>query len=639
MRKMIKTNTRNRGIVILPVLAAVLMISLIIVANYQMMISQMGFQSTVEDELALAHQAGNIKEVMNAVDANAGALIPSTSPSVTAASFLSAATTALNNQLNDGALMLDSNNPPRLVTTNWSYRPFTVTGTLGWQVPDTNPALRSHILYTSLGAVYAPVDTVLNRPFTLVYNLVNTDSGQTWVNELQYLVYEFSTGDTALTVFGGLDASGSGTLPLTIMGGTSLILGDLKVDPGNTGSEGLTYPITAATAVKLVSGDLQGIHGQQLGGANQYTSNMYTSGSMPWNKESFTFKSSAGSTPPTIRDTFLAGSGDDFNSGTYPMNRQSYRSRAAQRTPNETDFPGRESWVIPVTGPNSSMTKKSSPANPSSNGGSPIGFPNGPSVTDTNDPMFNNGKDLVPVLGAPVVNTSGTIVPYTSALPAPRITGGTFAGTRGKYVNLNDFAYSPATYMYLDGGLDDHIILEMPQRRDEASSPAPNPNPIVVVCRAPRLTIYLAGTRGVAPRTTLQARPIYLITDAGDIRLLTRSWPFNRNSNGASGAPLTGGSQPMVLWGRLGLFSTGNIYFNRLSQFNGVGQSLANPLFVTDGVTLLGGENNLRPYPLFNGGDWDSMTARIVVRDFTYPPAGGLSFADLAERVIYVEAQ
>jgi hypothetical protein len=156
MNMRINENFRSGGIVILPVLAAVLMVSLIVVANYQILISQMNFQSAVEEEMAITHQATNVKETINAGSVELANVLTTTptSPGFTVSS--AAMMTEVARQLQsvgDGADMPARDRelqlvPNSIVSTspNWTYSPFSPSTT--WDVP---ASLRGHILYSSLG--------------------------------------------------------------------------------------------------------------------------------------------------------------------------------------------------------------------------------------------------------------------------------------------------------------------------------------------------------------------------------------------------------------------------------------------------------------------------------------------------------
>jgi len=577
MKRKITLNAYGgRGIVILPVLAAIMMIAMVIIANYQILSSQMRFQSKVEADLELTHQTSNVNYALKAA-ANtllADAANPTGSGDTLTAS--AAFTTATKDADGFFHAIIASDDVrlddfTRLSTDSWKYKPFEPTSSWGSSAGWFPASLGNHPLKNVFaGSIYAPTSTLSgsafwtteSRPLTLGYDLEEISSEQKWSDEISYSIYEFAAGAVGLTVFGNFDNT-----PVTHALPVAFATPAANQTPMNAFILGnLTQP-AAATGVNFNNVGNVVVAGK-ITGTLPAAVTSYSEDNMPWGVNSFSYAA-------TSPSDFLNAASGSFVS-------QSYRTRQA------------------LSAVDAELTASAN--------------------------NYVQGNDKRKRLPSSTVQSTGQGSRLDSSHPSGSIdfidfrTVNQYRALRGaKHINLNELVYSPTTLWYMDYPTD-HVAVELPTK----GTGALNTTPLVVACRAQKLTIILASP---------QARPVYLITDASNIRLLSPAW-----TPGTTGIPSGAASGNVRFWGRLGLLDD-SATFNDLTKFRvesvETGENWASrSLILTHGLMLRGRGS----YPLIRG-DMGPQSIILGEGNSLEPLSNTNSMANYAERVIYVEAQ
>lgn len=195
-----KTLNKN-GIVILPVLAAIVMIGMVVVANYQLLLTQMTFAKQTEIEMEATQARKNVKTYLSAkLPAILSTVVTNSSTSTSSLFSLIDDFPTVNFGSVDVALSASSTYAA--VSPNVTFQPYQVWGTV--------PAMSNNLVNDPIASGF-PIGQIMpvatnGTPPTIQFRLESTTvNNRVWTDRVELPIYELSAGAIPFVAYGDVN--------------------------------------------------------------------------------------------------------------------------------------------------------------------------------------------------------------------------------------------------------------------------------------------------------------------------------------------------------------------------------------------------------------------------------------------------
>ena len=536
----------KKGIVILPVLAALVMIGMVIVANYQLLIAQMNFASNTEIEMEATQSMRNVRSSLELAIPDMVGFIGNTTnsvPSTTLAGYVQSNSIVFAPSQN-----ISIYSQVRNVNPAWSYTPFQ------FQTNFVLPAAyRDDAIALAFDGAIFPITATNNLPFQLEYRLDTTANNSVWYDTADVVLYEIAGGAVPFISFGSVNTTAIGTGLV----GVPIVVATPAPSPS---------PAPATSA--LIMGDLIGTWGSSL-------VNMLNLGS--------------------VNHVVIAGAKPQIPSSTsglspsYSIPNRTFAGEAQRLSTNSFSL-GSGARNLVGTSPAFQFVKQAVWSR----------APSGNKLLYINGPYTNVNPSMPAGIGG-TTNNFVTNVTYAG-----------ISNANNMYVNLGRVYSSTNTFWHVDAP-GEHVTIEVPEA---LTTNTKNFQPMVIAVNSGRLTIRLAGQN-------LQARPVSILANASDVRLLN-GWV-----EGSTNSIQT--ANPGTLWGRLVLLPGPGLstVINDLGAFNNTGNNWIGRTFTIRGGLAVAGDALEFPIAARNTTNNGAPQSIIIVPDTTF------DLKNASERIIY----